>query len=435
MQTKKIEIKRLQSNKGQIEGLPANPRKWTNADLEKLMESMEETPMLTEARGCIVYPFGDVFVVLAGNMRAAAAKRIGWKEITCHLVPEGTDIDTLKQIVLKDNSSFGDWDTGLLLSEWKGIEFADWGIELPSYTLTEEPEAAEDDHYDVEAKLQKIKEPKTKRGEIYRLGNHFLMCGDSTDEADFEALMQNDLADLCVTDPPYNVDYEGGTDEKLKIENDRMSDGAFREFLDKAFRNIYNSTKAGAACYIFYPSWEALNFKGAYRDAGFLYKQMLIWVKNTITLSRSDYQWAHEPVIYGWKPGAAHYFIQNRKLRTVIDDQLDFDKMTKVQLCDLCKSVFDQDVTPTDVIRENKPLRNAEHPTMKPVPLVGRFIVNSSRGGGLVLDPFGGSGSTLIACEQLGRQCRMMEYDPVYCDVIIHRWETFTGQKAERIER
>jgi len=435
MQTKKIELKRLQMNKGQIEGLPANPRKWTNADLEKLMESMEETPMLTEARGCIVYPFGDVFVVLAGNMRAAAAKRIGWKDITCHVVPEGTDIDTLKQIVLKDNSSFGDWDTGLLLSEWKGIEFADWGIELPSYTLTEEPEMAEDDHYDVEAKLQKIKEPKTQRGEIYRLGNHFLMCGDSTDASNFERLMRGGLADLCVTDPPYNVNYEGSTDEKLKIVNDRMSDGAFREFLVKAFRNIYNSTKAGAACYIFFASLEALNFVGAYRGAGFIYKQFLIWVKNTITLSRSDYQWAHEQVIYGWKPGAPHYFIQNRKLRTVIDDQLDFDKMTKVQLRDLCKSVFDQDVTPTDVIRENKPLRNAEHPTMKPVPLVGRFIANSSRGGELVLDPFGGSGSTLIACEQLGRHCRMIELDPVYCDVIIHRWETFTGQKAERIER
>ena len=435
MQTKKIELKRLQMNKGQIEGLPANPRKWTNADLEKLMESMEETPMLTEARGCIVYPFGDVFVVLAGNMRAAAAKRIGWKDITCHVVPEGTDIDTLKQIVLKDNSSFGDWDTGLLLSEWKGIEFADWGIELPSYTLTEEPEMAEDDHYDVEAKLQKIKEPKTQRGEIYRLGNHFLMCGDSTDASNFERLMRGGLADLCVTDPPYNVNYEGSTDEKLKIVNDRMSDGAFREFLVKAFRNIYNSTKAGAACYIFFASLEALNFVGAYRGAGFIYKQFLIWVKNTITLSRSDYQWAHEQVIYGWKPGAPHYFIQNRKLRTVIDDQLDFDKMTKVQLRDLCKSVFDQDVTPTDIIRENKPLRNAEHPTMKPVPLVGRFIANSSRGGELVLDPFGGSGSTLIACEQLGRHCRMIELDPVYCDVIIHRWETFTGQKAERIER
>ena len=435
MQTKKIELKRLQMNKGQIEGLPANPRKWTNADLEKLMESMEETPMLTEARGCIVYPFGDVFVVLAGNMRVAAAKRIGWKDITCHVVPEGTDIDTLKQIVLKDNSSFGDWDTGLLLSEWKGIEFADWGIELPSYTLTEEPEMAEDDHYDVEAKLQKIKEPKTQRGEIYRLGNHFLMCGDSTDASNFERLMRGGLADLCVTDPPYNVNYEGSTDEKLKIVNDRMSDGAFREFLVKAFRNIYNSTKAGAACYIFFASLEALNFVGAYRGAGFIYKQFLIWVKNTITLSRSDYQWAHEQVIYGWKPGAPHYFIQNRKLRTVIDDQLDFDKMTKVQLRDLCKSVFDQDVTPTDIIRENKPLRNAEHPTMKPVPLVGRFIANSSRGGELVLDPFGGSGSTLIACEQLGRHCRMIELDPVYCDVIIHRWETFTGQKAERIER
>jgi len=435
MQTKKIELKRLQMNKGQIEGLPANPRKWTNADLEKLMESMEETPMLTEARGCIVYPFGDVFVVLAGNMRAAAAKRIGWKDITCHVVPEGTDIDTLKQIVLKDNSSFGDWDTGLLLSEWKGIEFADWGIELPSYTLTEEPEMAEDDHYDVEAKLQKIKEPKTQRGEIYRLGNHFLMCGDSTDASNFERLMRGGLADLCVTDPPYNVNYEGSTDEKLKIVNDRMSDGAFREFLVKAFRNIYNSTKAGAACYIFFASLEVLNFVGAYRGAGFIYKQFLIWVKNTITLSRSDYQWAHEQVIYGWKPGAPHYFIQNRKLRTVIDDQLDFDKMTKVQLRDLCKSVFDQDVTPTDIIRENKPLRNAEHPTMKPVPLVGRFIANSSRGGELVLDPFGGSGSTLIACEQLGRHCRMIELDPVYCDVIIHRWETFTGQKAERIER
>lgn len=246
--------------------------------------------------------------------------------------------------------------------------------------------------------------------------------------------MDGTLADLSVTDPPYNVDYTGKTAEKLKIGQDKMSNGAFHDFLVAAFTRMNEALKPGAANYVFFACKEARNFIDAYVQAGFLYKQLLIWVKNTITLTRSDYQWQHEPCIYGWKDGGPHYFTDDRTLRTVVDQWPDFDKMDKAALRDFCKRVFDRDALATDIVREDKPLRNAEHPTMKPIPLMGRFIRNSSRRGQSVIDLFGGSGSTLMACEQLGRHCRTMEYDPKYCDVIITRWEKYTGRKATKID-
>ena len=264
-----------------------------------------------------------------------------------------------------------------------------------------------------------------------------LMCAvlpEGTSAEDVDKLMDGTLADLSVTDPPYNVDYTGKTAEKLKIGQDKMSNGAFHDFLVAAFTRMNEALKPGAANYVFFACKEARNFIDAYIQAGFLYKQLLIWVKNTITLTRSDYQWQHEPCIYGWKDGGAHYFTDDRTLRTVVDQWPDFDKMDKAALRDFCKRVFDRDALATDIVREDKPTRNAEHPTMKPIPLMGRFIRNSSRRGGQVIDLFGGSGSTLMACEQLGRHCRTMEYDPKYCDVIIQRWEKYTGRKATKIE-
>lgn len=433
----RISIALLDPNTGQIPGVPKNPRKWGRRELQNLSNSMKDTPELTEARGCIVAPWQGRFVVLGGNMRLAAAKaHLDWEELMCAVLPEGTSADRMREIVQKDNSSFGQFDYDILRKEWLGFgyDYQSWGLNFDTKELDLEPEEAKDDNFDVDRALEGIKKARTQKGDIWQLGDHYLMCGDSTSAEDVDKLMDGTLADLSVTDPPYNVAYEGGTKDKLKIQNDKMGDSAFHDFLVAAFTRMNEALKPGAANYVFFACKEVRNFIDAYVQAGFLYKQLLIWVKNTITLTRSDYQWQHEPCIYGWKDGGPHYFTDDRTLRTVVDQWPDFDKMDKAALRDFCKRVFDRDALATDIVREDKPLRNAEHPTMKPIPLMGRFIRNSSRRGGQVIDLFGGSGSTLMACEQLGRHCRTMEYDPKYCDVIITRWEKYTGRKATKID-
>ena len=213
-----------------------------------------------------------------------------------------------------------------------------------------------------------------------------------------EKLMNGEEADLLVTDPPYNVNYEGGTDEKLTIENDNMDSESFQEFLFSAFTNANEHMRPGAGFYVWYASREVVNFVTALARAELEVRQELIWNKNSLVLGRQDYQWKHEPCLYGWKGGAGHFFIDDRSLTTVLDF--------------------------------NKPTVNREHPTMKPLDLIGFQVRNSTKQGEKVLDLFGGSGSTLIACEQLGRKCYTMEFDPRYVDVIIERWENHTGKKA-----
>lgn len=239
------------------------------------------------------------------------------------------------------------------------------------------------------------------------------------------------MIDLLVTDPPYNVDYEGSNG--LKIMNDKMEKDKFYTFLLDFYKNSHNVMKPGAAFYIWHGDNERLNFQRACEDAGLTVKQCLIWNKNGIVLGRQDYQWKHEPCLYGWKEGAAHYFIDDRTQSTVIEDQQpDFKTMKKAELIELLEGIYADRIS-TTVINEDKPLANKEHPTTKPIKLLARLIKNSSRPKDKVLDPFGGSGSTLIACEQLNRKCYMMELDPKYCDVIVKRWEEYTGQKAKRI--
>lgn len=241
-------------------------------------------------------------------------------------------------------------------------------------------------------------EPKAKRGDIYQLGRHRLMCGDSTVVEEVKKLMDGNTADLLITDPPYNVNYEGKTKDALKIENDNMTDGAFRQFLIDAFTAADEVMKPGAVFYIWHSDSEGYNFRGACRDVGWTVRQCLIWNKNSLIMGRQDYQWKHEPCLYGWKEGASHLWASDRKQTTVID--------------------------------YNKPLRNDIHPTMKPVGLFDYQIRNNTKGNDTVLDLFGGSGTTIIACEQDGRKCFTMELDPCYVDAIIERWENLTGEKA-----
>lgn len=256
-----------------------------------------------------------------------------------------------------------------------------------------------EDNFDIQQALDEIDEPTTKTGDIWILGRHRLMCGDSTQKEQVLRLMNNQEADMILTDPPYNVDYEGKTADALKIENDNMNETEFYNFLLDSFRNMYESVKYGGSVYVFHADTEGLNFRNAFKSCGFKLAQCLVWVKNTFVMGRQDYQWRHEPILYGWKEGAGHYFVDDRKQSTV----LEFDK----------------------------PSKNAEHPTMKPVDLLVYLIKNSSKENNLILDLFGGSGSTLIAAEQTKRNCYTMELDPKYCDVIVKRWETLTGEKAE----
>ena len=246
--------------------------------------------------------------------------------------------------------------------------------------------------------------------------------------------MSGEEADLLLTDPPYNVaiGQTGGRSERTDgkiIANDNMPADDFYNFLYAFFSIVRGSIKQGAAFYVWHATSSAMQFLGAMEDAGLQVRQNLVWVKNNFTLGRQDYQWKHEPCLYGWKDGAAHYFVNKRNISTVFEDKPDLQSMTKGQLIELIKEIQDGNDA-TTVLHEDKPMRNEEHPTMKPIKLISRLILNSTEEGQLVLDPFGGSGTTLIAAEQLNRRCYMMELDPQYADVILARWEKLTGEEA-----
>ena len=275
---------------------------------------------------------------------------------------------------------------------------SDFGFFDEELDEAQEPEV-EDDDYDPEPP----EEPKSKRGDIYKLGRHRLMCGDSTSVTDVEALVDGRQIDLLITDPPYNVDYTGKTKDALKIENDQMEDESFRQFLRDAFLTADTVMKPGATFYIWHADSEGYNFRGACHDIQWKVRQCLIWVKNVMVMGRQDYQWKHEPCLYGWKEGAAHHWYSDR--------------------------------TQTTLPEFDRPTRSKEHPTMKPVPLFDYQIKNSSKKGDAVLDLFGGSGTTIICCEQNGRDAFLMELDPRYVDVIVDRWEKLTGQKAELLKK
>lgn len=274
-------------------------------------------------------------------------------------------------------------------------------------------------------------EKRVKRGQIWQLGRHRLMCGDSTDEMDVDLLTNGTEMDLCVTDPPYNVDYTGKTEDALTIANDRMPDEDFHAFLVSFYEQMLRALKPGGAYYIFHADSEGLNFRSALSEAGGKIKQNLIWVKNTMVLGRQDYQWKHEPCLYGWKDGAGHYFTKDRCQTTVFENRPDLESMDRDQLLQTAKFLLSAlDQTNSSILHENKPSRSELHPTMKPVPLIQRLVQNSSRRGENVLDLFGGSGTTMMACEACGRNAYLMELDPKYCDAILSRWEEETGGKA-----
>lgn len=332
------------------------------------------------------------FNVIAGHGRILAAKEEGIKEVPCVFADHLTEAQK-KAYIIADNRMAMDagWDEELLRVEIESLQGMDFDPLLTGFdekelaALFDDGIEAKEDDFDVDAELEK---PCFSRlGDVWTLGRHRLVCGDSTKPETYTMLMGETKANLVITDPPYNVNYEGSAG---KIKNDNMAGDKFYEFLLAAFKNMESVMATDASIYVFHADTEGLNFRRAFADAGFYLSGCCIWKKQSLVLGRSPYQWQHEPVLYGWKKNGKHQWYTGRKETTIWE----FDK----------------------------PKKNGDHPTMKPIPLLAYPIGNSSMANSVVLDPFGGSGSTLIACEQTDRICRTIELDEKFCDVIVNRY-------------
>lgn len=383
-----------------------NPR-LNDAAVPALMESINtfgfKVPMV----------IGTNYVVVAGHTRLKAVKKLGWKTVPCIFADDLSEQE-IEAFRLADNKvgEIAEWDEKALLKELQKIAAEDsplnmeqFGFESVEDMLSKLAdggdsvslsELAEDDEANLDELLEK--EPRIKRGEVWQIGRHRLMCGDSTHIEDVSKLMGGEKADLLITDPPYGVDYEGGTEDKMTIENDNLKGEEFVRFLTAAFKAADANMKSGAAFYIWHADSRGYEFRLAVKHIGWAVRQCLIWVKNSLVLGRQDYQWKHEPCLYGWKDGAAH--------------------------------TWNSDRSQTTVLEYDKPQRNGIHPTMKPVPLFEYQIRNSTKEGEKVLDLFAGSGTTGVACERSGRTAYMMEYDPQYAEAAMSRLEEVTGKAA-----
>lgn len=339
-------------------------------------------------------------IIVTGHTRHKAAIKLGIEKVPCIVAKDLSD-EKIKAFRIADNktSEISTWNIDLLNQELQELDNLD--ISLIEFGFKENElkfnEVVEDD-YEIDINRKSI----SKRGQVYQLDNHRLMCGDSTLIADVKKLVKDNVIDLFITDPPYNINYEGKTKERLSIQNDNLCNKDFEDLLYKAFKNADEVMKLGAVFYIWHSDMESIRFRNACIKSKWLLKECLIWNKNIFVLGRQDYQWKHEPCLYGWKDGAAHTWNSDRTQSTILDF--------------------------------NKPMKSELHPTMKPIELFAYQIKNSSLEKENVLDLFGGSGTTLIASEQINRNSFLMELDPIYVDVIIERWEKFTGKKAKLVE-
>lgn len=414
-----------------------NSRTHSEAQIAQIVASIREfgftNPVLIDEKGGII----------AGHGRVVALREMG-TPLVPSIVLTGLTEAQKRAYVIADNKLAlnAGWDSELLALELKDL--GDLGFDL-ALTGFESPEIA--DLFN----LQRIKEDRdpdaapplpvkvrSRPGDVWLCGAHKVACGDACSMESWDLLMGPEKADAVWTDPPYNVDYQGGTVDALKIKNDKMGDASFRAFLRDAFVSLFTVMKPGASIYVAHSDTEGLNFRGAFGEAGFKLSGCLIWRKNAMVLGRSDYQWMHEPILYGWRPGAAHRWFGGRKNTTFIEgENTPFRKLEdgsySVTVGDHVLHVSADVIVehmPSSVLFQDKPTRSAEHPTMKPVALVERMLGHCARAGDLVVDAFGGSGSTLIAADRLGMVARVMELDPRFVDVIVQRWQEYTGRQA-----
>ena len=413
METRRLKIKDLEPNVGQIPGLPTNPRQWTRTEIDKIARSLKEAPELFEARPIIVTPWNGKYVILGGNLRFEGCKANKDKDAPCVVIPEDTTVDKMKEIVLKDNGSFGSWDFDMLANEWDDLPLTDWGVPAWEDEPTPAPVVQEDD-FDEDDKGILV---RCKPGDVWELGEHRLVCGDSTDLEVVKKAMGGgaELADMIFTDPPYGVSI-GDKNAMLNsvqkagrctknIENDTLPVPELYKVLTKAMSNVRENAKDDACYFVASPPGGDFGLMMMMmQDAGLRVRHQIVWRKDsaTFSLGRLDYDYQHEAIMYTWTK--SHHNYRGGAFRTSVWD------IPKPRKCDL-------------------------HPTMKPVELVANCILDGTKEGDIVLDSFGGSGTTMVACEQLKRKCRMVELDPHYCDVIISRWEALTGKEAQLIER
>lgn len=357
---------------------PNNPRLIKDDKFKKLVQSIKDFPEMLNIRPIVL---NKDMIILGDNMRYKACKEAGLKEVPVII----TDLSEEKQreFLIKDNTSGGEWDWEVLANEWDNEELESWGLDIPYFGADEVLEAEEDD-FDTTPP----EEPKTVLGDLYEIGEHRLLCGDSTCSDTVAKLMNGEKADMVFTDPPYNVAYEGGSKKRDAIANDKIDN--FYQFLYDTYINCYLIMRDGAPIYIAHSELERINFTLAFLDAGFKFSSLICWVKNNSTFSMNkDYKQKHEPIIYGWKQGANHTWIGGNCEDTVWEIK--------------------------------RPSKSELHPTMKPIELCERGIKNSSNKDAIVYEPFTGSGSTMVASHQLKRKCYGMELDPKYCDVIVKR--------------
>lgn len=376
-----------------------NSRTHSDAQIQQLAASMREwgwtNPVLVDEAGGII----------AGHGRVLAAQRLQISEVPVIVASGWTDAQKRAYVIADNKLALNaGWDADVLADELASLRDGGFDLDLVGFDADElDGLLGDDDESDGLTDPDETPEPPaqpiTRTGDVWVMGQHRLRCGDSTSAADMAALMGGGMADVWITDPPYNVDYTGKTKSAMKIAGDSMPAADFRAFLASAFTCARDVMKPGASFYIWHADVEGYNFRGACADVGLRVRQCLIWKKHAMVLGRQDYHWLHEPCLYGWKDGAGHLWASDRKQTTL----LEFDR----------------------------PMRNADHPTMKPVALIEYQLLNNTKGGDVLLDSFGGSGTALIAAEKNGRIARLMEIDPRYCDVIVRRWQDFTGQQAQ----
>lgn len=369
-----------------------NPRKLSENDAFHLRTSLEKFGLDDK----IIINLDDT--IIGGHQRKKVLQNMGIKEVEV-LVPDRELTEKeCDEFNIRLNRNAGEWDWDILANEWNIDELVAWGFNPEEFSLPPVEEIiSEDDDFEEELP----EKAQTILGDVYELGSHKLICGSATSVDDIKKLLGEEQVDLVLTDPPYNVAYVGKTKDALTIENDQLSDVGFEELLRDFYVNAFSILKEGSGIYVFHADLEGEKFRRYFRESGLKLTQCLIWEKNSMVMGRQDYHWQHEPCLYGWKPGASHNWYSDRKQTTL----LKFDR----------------------------PQRNAEHPTMKPLPLIGYLIQNSSKQGDLIFDFFLGSGTTLIAAEQLNRRCYGCELDPKYCDVIVNRWKNWMNKNGRAI--
>jgi DNA modification methylase len=368
-----------------------NPRTITEEKEEKLDRSLAKFDLVE------IPAVNQDMRVIAANQRVKRLMAAGRGEevIDVRYPSRMLTDEEVKEYAVISNTHAGEFDFEILNDQFGDLDFEDIGFDIHGFDqwkMQQDLEAAKeavDDDYEIPDEVH----PDVVPGDLIEIGDHRLYCGSATEMDAYEKLTDGQLMDLVITDPPYNVDYTGKTKDALKIQNDKKTDDEFYQFLYDFYTAAGAYTKSGGAWYVWHADSEGANFRKAMADAGIMVKQCLIWVKNNMVMGRQDYHWQHEPCLYGWKEGAAHGWYSDRKQTTVL--------------------------------RFDRPQRNAEHPTMKPIPLIAYQMGNSSKGGDLVGDFFVGSGTTMVTCEQMGRKCYAMEIDPVYCQVTIDRMHKF----------